>query len=245
MITEPELVGESGAERGADEVGGYDRKPASGRRRGHGLLWGAAGALVASAVWASAVFAYGIGGDRKPETHGYQLGERSCSALRLTALTASVGKREEPPSLSSGTIGHPALDSVTCSTSLGSSGGSSKEWSSQLHVWMVAELHKETDPRPEFEARGGVASLLGNEPERSELVPGLGDLAYLLVVDEYDAELRVLEGGAVITLSISLNWDYTGSGDGDAPPPDAPGVEQYHPDLISDMRDLMKRLKKA
>ncbi|MFJ1589714.1 hypothetical protein ACIOD0_05575 [Kitasatospora albolonga] len=248
MITEPELVGESGPERGADEVGGFDRKPASGRRRGSGLLWGAAGALLASAVWASAVFAYDIGGDRRPETHGYQLGERSCSALRLKALTASVGERIEPPELSSEPIGHPALDSVACSVSLSSSATTSTGWSSGLTVWMTAELHKETDPRAEFEARAGAKSLLGNEPERSEAVPGLGDRAYLLVIDEYDAELKVLEGGAVITLAISEDMNHKAFDEGEEPssdPPDSPGVEQYHPDLISDMRDLMKQLKTA
>ncbi|MGA6172839.1 hypothetical protein ACPEIF_21650 [Streptomyces sp. NPDC012600] len=247
MITEPELVGESGPDRAADEMGGFDRKPTSGRRRGSGLLWGAAGALLASAVWASAVFVYGIGGDRKPETHGYQLGERSCSALRLKALIASVGERIEPPELSSEPIGHPALDSVACSVSLSSSATTSTGWSSGLTVWMTAELHKETDPRAEFEARAGAKSLLGNEPERSEAVPGLGDQAYLLVLDERDAELRVLEGGAVITLAISLDMNHAGSDDGEpsSDPPEFPGAEEYHADLISDMRDLMKQLKTA
>ncbi|MFD5906586.1 hypothetical protein ACFWHG_34510 [Streptomyces microflavus] len=64
MISERELTGEFGPEHTAEAVGGFDRKPTPGRRRGHGLLWGAAGALAASAVWATAVFAYGIGGDR-------------------------------------------------------------------------------------------------------------------------------------------------------------------------------------
>ncbi|XMN08720.1 hypothetical protein ACK8N7_23130 [Streptomyces griseobrunneus] len=65
-ISEPELIGEFGPEHTAEAVGGFDRKPPSGRRSGHGLLWGVAGALAASAVWVTAVFAYGDGVTRKP-----------------------------------------------------------------------------------------------------------------------------------------------------------------------------------
>ncbi len=61
MISEPELIGEFGPDHTAEAVGGFDRKPPTGRRRGYGPLWAATGALTASAVWAAAVFAYGIG----------------------------------------------------------------------------------------------------------------------------------------------------------------------------------------
>ncbi|GFN04272.1 hypothetical protein Smic_28280 [Streptomyces microflavus] len=151
MISELELTGEFGPEHTAEAVGGFDRKPASGRRGGHGLLWGSAGALAASAVWATAVFAYGIGGDRKPDTHGYQVGGRSCSVMQMTALTASVGKRAEAPSLLPGTIETPALDSVSCTMSLASPDAPAENdhgWSYRLHVGMSVELHKETDPCP-------------------------------------------------------------------------------------------------
>lgn len=248
MISEPELTGEFGPEHTGEAVGGFDRKPASGRRGGHGLLWGAAGALAASAVWATAVFAYGIGGDRKPDTHGYQVGGRSCSVMQMTTLTASVGKRAEAPSLAPGTIETPALDSVSCAMSLASPdapAGNDHGWSYRLHVGMSVELHKETDPLPEFDARKD-SSVWGDEAERSELVPGLGDRAYLLVVDEQTSELRVVEGGAVIKLSIAASMDYASADEGGEPPlgePDPPAVEPYHADLITDMRDVMKKLK--
>lgn len=92
MITEPELVGEPGPGAPPDVVSGFDRGPsAAGRRRGRGPLWAAAGAVVASAVWAAAVFAYGIGGDRKPDPRGYRVESDSCAAVELKALARAVG----------------------------------------------------------------------------------------------------------------------------------------------------------
>ncbi|GFN04271.1 hypothetical protein Smic_28270 [Streptomyces microflavus] len=79
-------------------------------------------------------------------------------------------------------------------------------------------------------------------------MPGLGDRAYLLVVDEQTSELRVVEGGAVIKLSIAASMDYASADEGGEPPrgePDPPAVEPYHADLITDMRDVMKKLKTA
>ncbi|WP_432150527.1 hypothetical protein [Streptomyces sp. bgisy029] len=251
MISEPELVGELGPEHRPEAVGGVDHRPPPGRRRGHGLLWALAGALTASAIWAAAVFAYGDDPERKPDMHGYELGGRSCSAMQMKALTASVGKRYEAPSLSPGRIGHPAFDSISCSMAITAPKGTGpdEEWTYSVSVGMSVELHKETDPLPEFEARRNTAPEWGEDTVRSELVPGLGDRAYLLVASERTSELRVVEGGAVIMLSISANWDHQGYEDGTEPssdaPDDSPDVEPYHADLISDMRDVMKALKTA
>lgn len=247
MISEPELIGEFGPEHTAEAVGGFDRKPASGRRRGHGVLWAATGALTASALWATAVFAYGIGPGPKPDTHRYQLGARSCSVMQMEALTASVGERADVPSLVPGSIEHPALDSIACAMTLTAPRSSQDGygWRYGLQVGLKVELHKETDPLPEFEARKE-RTLWGDGTERTEPVPGLGDRAYLLVVDESTSELRVAEGGAVLALTLSTSMDYAGADEGEDPPPvepEARAVEPYHADLITDMRDVMKRLK--
>ncbi|XQE79959.1 hypothetical protein ACN24L_15180 [Streptomyces microflavus] len=198
MISEPEHT--------AEAVGGFDRKPASGRRGGHGLLWGAAGALAASAVWATAVFAYGLGGDRKPDTHGYRVDGRSCSAMQLKALAASVGKRENAPALGPGRIEHPALNRVRCFLGLISEEGAetyAKGWSVYSTMELTVELYKETDPRSQFEAREGPSALTDGEEKRPELVPNLGDRAYLLAEDGEGTRLSVLDGAAVLTLTVS------------------------------------------
>jgi len=146
--------------------------------------------------------------------------------------------------LTRGSTGH------ECATSLASPdvpAESDHGWSYQLHVGMSVELHKETDPLPEFDARKE-SSVRGDDVTRSELVPGLGDRAYLLVVDEQTSELRVVDGGAVITLSLAPSMNYAEDDEGGEPPcgePEPPAVEPYHADLVSDMRDVMKALKAA
>ncbi|MBT2427141.1 hypothetical protein AMK21_00350 [Streptomyces sp. CB00316] len=250
MISEPELMGEFGPEHTAEAVGGFDREPASGRRRGHGLLWGAAGALVASAVWASAVFAYGDGVARKPDARGYRVDGRSCSAMQLKALTASVGKREDAPALAPGRIEHPALNQVRCYMGLASEEGAetyAKGWSVYASVGLTVELYKETDPRAEFEAREGPSALTDGEEKRPELVPDLGDRAYLLVEDGEGTRLSVLDGAVVLTLTVSASMNHAEPESEEEPDewPDGPAPESFHADMISDMRDVMEKLKTA
>ncbi|MFJ7331355.1 hypothetical protein ACIQVN_34615 [Streptomyces cyaneofuscatus] len=250
MISEPELIGDFGPEHTAETVGDVDRKPAPGRRRGHGLLWGAAGALVASAVWATAVFAYGDGVARTPDARGYRVDGRSCSAMQLKALTASVGKREDAPALAPGRIEHPALDQVRCSIGLASEEGSetyAKGWSLYVQVGLTVDLYKETDPRSEFEAREGPSVLTDGEEKRPELVPNLGDRAYLLVDDGEGNRLSVLDGAAVFTLTISTSMNLAEPEAEDRPDewPDGPAPESFHADMISDLRDVMEKLKTA
>ncbi|MGW9304080.1 hypothetical protein ACWHA3_25120 [Streptomyces cyaneofuscatus] len=245
MISEPELIGDFGPEHTAETVGDVDRKPAPGRRRGHGLLWGAAGALIASAVWATAVFAYGDGVTRTPDARGYRVDGRSCSAMQLKALTASVGKREDAPALAPGRIEHPALHRVRCFIGLASEEGAetyAQGWSVYAHVGLTVELYKETDPRSEFEAREGPSALEGEDEKGAELVPNLGDRAYLRTDFGEQSRLSVLDGAAVLTLTVSASTTYSGPDDGDDEP-EAPAPESFHADMISDMRDVMEKLK--
>ncbi|WP_326705591.1 MULTISPECIES: hypothetical protein [Streptomyces] len=250
MISEPELIGDFGPEHTAETVGDVDRKPAPGRRRGHGLLWGAAGALIASAVWATAVFAYGDGVTRTPDARGYRVDGRSCSAMQLKALTASVGKREDAPALAPGRIEHPALHRVRCFIGLASEEGAetyAQGWSVYAHVGLTVELYKETDPRSEFEAREGPSALTDGEETRPELVPNLGDRAYLLVEDGEGTRLSVLDGAVVLTLTVSAAMNRAESAADEEPDewPDGPAPESFHADMISDMRDVMEKLKTA
>ncbi|MFI7287275.1 hypothetical protein ACIBRY_11610 [Streptomyces anulatus] len=261
MITEPELVGEPGPGAPADVVSGFDPgqgPPAGGRRRWQGALWAAAGALVASAVWATAVFAYGIGGDRKPDPRGYRVESDSCAAMRLNALTAAVGKPESDPATELDGIEHPALHRIRCTVGFtpsdaaaqggkdGEGGEGEAEWTTGYQASMTAELHKETDPRPAFEASSTLTEIDGMGVTRVERVPDLGDLAHLLVMDDNEMRLKVVEGGAVVTLALSA-WISYDTDDAEEEMPDgapqSPELLAYQADLISDMRDVMKALK--
>ncbi|WP_411079347.1 hypothetical protein [Streptomyces sp. cmx-18-6] len=251
MISELELTEEFGPGHGPEEAGGFDRPRAVGRRRGRGLLWGVTGALAASAVWVTAVFAYGVGVDPKPDAHGYRVGEKSCAGMKLKALTGSLGKLETAPTPEPGRIKHPALDRFGCTATFPATeipGKRARNESIQVVVSVTAELHKETDPRPEFEALSTAKYIEGVEVAEVESVPHLGDRAYLWVMDGGVAYLRVVEGGAVVSLALSFTVAYDDyDADGDDPGPEerteAPDPVSYRADMISGMRDVMEGLK--
>ncbi|MEE1811346.1 hypothetical protein [Streptomyces sp. BE133] len=247
MISEPEMAGEFGGVETREVMGGFDREFVGERRPRRPWPWALGGAVMASALWAAALFLYGVG-DRKPDMHGYQLGQDPCPALQLKSIGAAIAPRESTTKIESGLLNHAALDQIRCFIPLRSQAGAERPgngWSIEYTVGITVALHKKTDPGAEFEARRGVTDL-GVDPEaKLETVPELGDKAYLLTRDG-DSELRVLEGGAVLTLSISAITQHHGddrrefeAGDG----PDVPDLSPHQSAMISDMRDLMSSLK--
>ncbi|MFE6700808.1 hypothetical protein [Streptomyces sp. NPDC057718] len=253
MISEPELVGEDGPGSSQDVVSGFDDRQGPGAGgRWRGGLWAAGGALTASAVWATAVFAYGIGGDPKPDLRGYRVESDTCAAVELKALAEVVRATEtEPAETALDGIEHPALHRIRCTVFLipaDAAAQGRKEpagWTESYEASVTAELHKETDPRPEFEASSTLTEIDGMEVTQVERVPDLGDLAHLLVLSDNVMQLKVVEGGAVVTLTLTAWRDYD-SDDGEEEPPDEPPESEllaYRAELISDMRDVMKALK--
>ncbi|NEB89071.1 hypothetical protein G3I43_33655 [Streptomyces anulatus] len=255
MISEPELVGGPGSGEPADVVSGFDpeqRPAAGGRRRGQGLLWAATGAVVASAVWATAVFAYGIGGDRKPDPRGYRVESDSCAAVELKALAKAVGKPAGEPSTELDGIEHPALRRIRCTVDFtvavvrAPDGAEASGWSTGYQASLTAELHKETDPRPEFEASSMLTEIDDVGVDRVERVPDLGDLAYLLIMEDESMRVQVVDGGAVVTLTLSSWMSPPDIDNGRNGLPDVeyqPEMLAHQGDLISDTRDVMKALK--
>ncbi len=116
----------------------------------------------------------------------------------------------------------------------------------EFGVSLTAELHKETDPRPEFEASSTLTEIDGSVVERVERVPDLGDQAYLLTLEAGVLRLNVVEGGAVVRLALT-GWTFTedDSDDENGPPDDMaePDLLAYRAELINDMREVMKALK--
>ncbi|MFE9700099.1 hypothetical protein [Streptomyces sp. NPDC006270] len=245
MITEPELVGEHGPGAPQDVVSGFDsvQGPAVNRRRWHGALWAAAGALTASAVWAAAVFGYGIGGDPKPGSRGYRVESDSCAAVDLRALAKAVGEPASEPTTELDGIEHPALHRIRCTIAFNES--QVEGWSMGYQASLTAELHKETDPRPAFEASSTLTEIDGIGVTQVERVPDLGDLAHLLVMEDNAMRLKVVEGGAVVTLGLTASMTYYGDEDGEGMPdaPADPELLPYRADLISDTRAVMEALK--
>lgn len=249
VISEPEMAGEFDSVETREVMGGFDREQDRGRRRRRPWLWALGGAVTASALWGAALFLHGPG-DRESDMHGYRLDRDPCPSLRLKSIGAAIAPRERTTVADSAMLHHAVLDQTQCfiplrSRTRGERAG--KGWSLHYTVGIKVELHKKTDPAPEFEARRQVTDL-GFDPEtKLETVPDLGDKAYLLTGDDSNVELRVLEGGAVFSLSLSSFTQYLGDGPGEGTAvggPDNTDLSPYQSAMISDMRDLMSSLKR-
>ncbi|MDX3183290.1 hypothetical protein PV334_18790 [Streptomyces sp. ME02-7008A-1] len=248
MISEPEMAGKLGAAGTREVMDGFAQDAAGGPRHRKPWLWGLGGMAMASVLWTAALSVHGPG-DRRPDMHGYRLDQDPCPSLRLKSLGAAIAPRTADRDLGTGLLQHAALDRIQCYIPLRSRAGEESAeggWSIEYTVGIAVALHKETDPGVEFEAQRRVTDI-GFEPEaKLETVPVLGDKAYLLTRDEGDTELRVLEGGAVLSLSLTATTLYESDGHGDdgaGDEPDVPDPAPYQAAMISDMRDLMSSLK--
>ncbi|MEU1350903.1 hypothetical protein [Streptomyces sp. NPDC005795] len=253
MISEPEMAGEFGASAGRDVLDHSGPRPGGERpprapRPGARWLWALGGVVVASAVWGAVLVADGSR-DGAPDLHGYRLGQDPCAAVGLKSIGAAIAPRESGTRFESGILRHDALDRAQCYIPLRAESQrqrSDKGWLVDYTVTIKIALHKKTDPRAEFEATRG-ATDFGVDPETDvEAVPELGERAYVLSVEGGDQELRVLDGGAVLSLSISASLNWEGEGDnGEAPDGDVelPDLAPHKAAMISDMRDLMSTLQ--
>ncbi|MDT9684702.1 hypothetical protein RND61_21975 [Streptomyces sp. TRM76323] len=235
MISEPELLDDEGdPPRGAAPARGPEGgAPAPGRggaRYRRPWLWALGGALGASALWAAGLTAYQT---RGPDLGGYRATEALCAEAPLSALVTALGERGA--TTGADTYEHPVLDRAYCSVQLG-------EPPTGYDASLRYQLHKESDPGPEFGAVQGRAAVPG-EPA-PEPVPGLGDEAYFSVSGGTYAELVVLDGPAVIGLSVStaLHEYLDDTGDPPAESTHAPldGVKEF---MVEDVRALMERLR--
>lgn len=250
MISEPEMAGEFEASDAREVLVQSGPRPAGDRPpRAPGprarWWWALGGAVVASAVWGAVLYADGSR-DAAPDLHGYRLGQDPCAAVGLKSLGAAISPREPAERFEAEMLRHAALDRAQCSIPLRSESGekrSDNAWTVDYTVRIEISLHKKTDPGAEFEAERN-ATDLGVEPGTEvEAVPELGDKAYLLSLESGELELRVLEGGAVLSLRLASYSTFEGDG---LPPDDAvelPDLAPHKAAVISDMRDLMTGLK--
>jgi hypothetical protein len=245
VISEPELNG--GLDCGPsvhDVISDEGRGPAMRARPTRPWTWALGGAVAASAIWAAGVTVWDPGHRALPDLHGYHLRDNLCQGDALRPLFDAIPARTftaEPAD----TLRGSALDRATCTAETLVTAGDGKSVYDYVAALSV-ELHKKTDPRPEFEDdTTGAQSLI--PAAQVDAVLGLGDDAYLLHQEPGRVQLRVLDGGAVFSLTFSVDTEQP---DGTGRPagtdqPDPPDADQYRPALIASLRTVMADLKES
>ena len=255
MISEPEMSGEPGGDPPSDLLSSDEPDTATAAvRRPRPWLWAVGGIAAASAVWAAVL--HGTGGTT-PDLHGYHLSGNPCGGSTLNPLKDAVDARDFTASDAKVSNG-PAVDKLSCVLITGSSAGDG--WATTYSVSVSVELHKETDPRAEFEntRHSRLSTLPGDGTGGNTLiaftdsgfasaadvhpVTGVGDEGYLVTPRAPSQTLEILHGGAVLTLQVSGYNQWNSSSESAEAPglsPKEPDLTRLRPAMTTAMRHLM------
>ncbi|MFJ9764669.1 hypothetical protein ACIRUY_12690 [Streptomyces erythrochromogenes] len=230
MISEPELDGAWESARPA-EVAQEEAAPA--RRPVRPWQWVVASAVATSALWAGGLYASGGPPAAEPEVR-YAVTDDLCRQFGAPALGRAAGGFTDATSNETGR--HPAMDWASCSYEGDGPDG--------ISLMVLVELHKKTDPGPEFALGSYYERILGADAAWEEM-PGLGEQALVRSSEAGESlELRVRDGGAVFSfevMSFGRSEEQPGpAGDG-APPPDQDALTAA---AVEDARALMAALRK-
>ncbi len=202
------------------------------------VLWAAVGAVVASAAWAAGVFLVGGRGD-SADLRGYSAPSNMCSSADYSSFKDEYTENDSSPTRTS--LKDKSLDESYCSLGLKKSGSSYAD----AYLTMQLDLHKKTDPAPEFTAtwKNYGDSHTGYDVDPVE---GIGDEAYLVSQDTTNgssssgsryATLAVRDGWVTYTMSYSV---YLTSYDEDKDPPALTDVTDW---LKTDAKATLRQLK--
>ncbi|MFC9156718.1 hypothetical protein ACFTT0_17260 [Streptomyces bauhiniae] len=214
--------------------------PTAGKSGGAGraVLWAVVGAVAASAVWAAGVFLIGAAANAA-DLRGYTAPSDLCSRADYGSFKDEYTASDSTPTHSS--LKDHALDESYCSASLKKSGSSYAD----AYLSLQIDLHKKTDPAPEFTATW-------KNYERTHTgydvgaVEDIGDEAYLVTQDTTTgtssagsryATLAVRDGWVTYTMTYSA---YLSSYDPDKDPPKIDEISDW---LKTDTRNTLDRLK--
>ncbi|MEU9119530.1 hypothetical protein AB0C96_06670 [Streptomyces sp. NPDC048506] len=199
-----------GAPAGAGSAPGAPGGPDSPGRGAFGWLWAIGGAIAASAIWGSLLFATGgFSSEPSPDLAGYSYTSDLCADTSMTPFENAHFKAKE----SSGTSAkdanpqhsasrQPSLDTMWCNISLQQENAGSPDYSSTW-LYSTVSLHKKADPTPEF-----ADSYRSYEKQdtsigyKVESVPGLGDEAYLVTRNDQGGS----SNGAYVILGVRDGW---------------------------------------
>ncbi|WP_328498624.1 hypothetical protein OHS59_42215 [Streptomyces sp. NBC_00414] len=215
--------------------------PPTGGKSGAGraVLWAAAGAVVASALWAGGIFLFGpLGGDA--DLAGYRARSNLCSSVDYDALRTEYSGEGTAPTHNS--LKHKAIDQSYCSISLKTSSSSTSYSDAYLSVQM--DLHKETDPSAEFTALWSEYSQRYEDYEVAK-VSGFGDEAYLVTEDTTTGSST--GGSRAVTLAVrdgwmtyQMSWNVYTTSYGTTSPPEISEVSRW---VKTDTRSTLENLR--
>ncbi|MFF4040168.1 hypothetical protein [Streptomyces sp. NPDC001816] len=204
---------------------------------GRAVLWLAVGAAVASAAWAAGVFLLGGMGD-SADLRGYSAPSNMCSGGDYSSFKDEYPETDSSPTHNS--LKDKALDESYCSLSLKKTGSSYAD----AYLSMQVDLHRKTDPGPEFTATW---KNYGDSHTGYDVSPvkGIGDEAYLVSQDTTSgstsgsryATLAVRDGWVTYTMSYSA---YLSSYGQDKTPPALTDVSDW---LKTDTKATLEQLK--
>ncbi|MEV6339637.1 hypothetical protein AB0M12_33575 [Nocardia vinacea] len=195
---------------------GYQQPPKSG---GKGWLWALGAVVVTSAVWAGAMFAIGAFDAGKADIskdadlRGYKYIANLCDITDTSPYT-SAGFTLSKTDSSGDTYPkhdgskHAAVDTMGCDVRFTPSGSSEKY--DYAAIYTSAQVHKQTNPGPEFTAsyETWTQSEYGKDA-KVDKISGLGDEAYVITGKHKsddptaDVSLAVRDGWATYHISWS------------------------------------------
>ncbi|MEU6192637.1 hypothetical protein [Streptomyces sp. NPDC047061] len=205
---------------------------------GRAVLWAAVGAVVASAAWAGGLFLTG-GFGTSADLRGYRAPANLCSSADYSSFKDEYPVDDSSPTKNA--MKDPALDESDCSLSLKKTSSSYGD----AYLTMQVDLHKKTDPGPEFTATW---KNYGDSHTDYDVTPvqGIGDEAYLVTQDTSNgsttsgsryATLAVRDGWMTYSMSYSA---YLSTYDSDTDPPTVGDVTGW---LKTDARSTLEQLK--
>ncbi|MEI5523008.1 hypothetical protein WB401_05350 [Streptomyces brasiliscabiei] len=174
----------------------YGAAPATGAG-GRAVLWVLLGAVVASAAWAGGVLLLGKG-DSEADLRGYTAKSDLCPSVDYSSFKNEYPEEDTAPVNNS--LEHEALDQGYCSISLKESSTSSL---SDAYFSVQMDLHKKTDPGPEFTALWSEYDQRYDDYEVDK-VDGFGDEAYLVTEDTTSGDDN--SGSRSATLAVRDGW---------------------------------------
>ncbi|MEU0257537.1 hypothetical protein ABZ299_34920 [Streptomyces sp. NPDC006184] len=211
--------------------------PSGGGGAGRAVLWAVVGAVVASAAWAAGVFLIGARSD-SADLRGYSAPSNLCSGADYSSFKDEYPQEDSAPTRTS--LKDKALDEGYCSLSLKKSGSSYAD----AYLTLQLDLHKKTDPGPEFTAgwKNYGESHSGYDVDP---VQGIGDEAYLISEDTVSgssggsryATLAVRDGWVTYVMTYSL---YLTSYSQDKNPPALTDITGW---LKTDARATLRQLR--